>query len=87
VPPSTTASKLEASSCATFVGSPEATGEGVVAVAGLEEPPPHAAAKRAAAIAATAVRRLILASAVPQRTKERRRGDPARPGPSSMMGR
>ena len=81
MPPSTTASKLEASSCAIFVGSPEATGEGVVAAAGLEEPPPHAAAKRAAATATIAVRRLILASAVPQRTKERRARGPGEAGP------
>lgn len=91
----TAASKLEASSCATFEGSPEEEGAGVDAAPGTDDPPPQAAAVTAAARANAHDTRLIeptSPSPVPQGIKEMnarragRRADPPRAGGSSMMG-
>jgi len=71
--PRTAASKLDASSCATFEGSPEEEGAGGDAAPGTDDPPPQAAAVTAAARAHAHDPRLIeptSPSPVPQGIKE-----------------
>jgi hypothetical protein len=90
----TAVSKFDASSCATFEGSPEEDVAGVDAALGADDPPPQAAAVTAAARAHAHDTRLIeptSPSPVQQRIKEMnarragRRADPSRAGGSSMM--